>query len=241
MQPQSPGGPMMPPPQGQMMPNPGYQPQKPHSHLPWILGLIATVVLLLSAIGFGVWAFMERDTYKNRTDEIVGREVELAKQQTAEKETEFTEREKNPFKKYEGPSQFGGVGVTYPKTWAAFITETDDGSTNIDGYMHPGFVPGTRSGTAFALRIQVVNQSYADELKRFDSRVKRGDIKVRPFRAEKVPQALGSRIEGEINRGQRNYMVMLPLRDKTLKVWTEADTFLKDFNEIILPNLFFTP
>jgi len=37
-------------------------------------------------------------------------------------------------------------------------------------------------------------------------------------------------------------MVLVPLRDKTLKIWTEADeTYLKDFNENILPNYTFEP
>jgi hypothetical protein len=250
MQPQSPGGQLPPAPNGSMLPNAqfpqtptgAFKPPKGHSHLGWIIAISVTAFLLLAAIGFGIWAYTERDTYKTKSDEIVKREVDLAVQKnTSEKEKEFTEREKNPFKKYNSPSQFGSVSVTYPKTWAAFVTEKDNAQTHVDGYFHPNFVPGIDSGTSFALRIEVVNQSYDSQMKLLEAKVKSGKVKVTPFRAAKVPQVLGARIDGEINNGQKDSMVMFPIRDKTLKVYTETEQFLKDFNDIILPNLVFVP
>jgi len=46
---------------------------------------------------------------------------------------------------------------------------------------------------------------------------------------------------GQIINGKKGSMVMFPLRDKTLKVWTEADQFVGDFNNSVLPNLTFVP
>jgi hypothetical protein len=223
------------------VPTPVGKPKK-HSHLVWIVSLVLTVLLFLGALGFGIWAFSERDTYKNKTDAVVAKEVELAVQKnTSEKEKEFVEREKNPFKKYDGPAQFGSVSITYPKTWAAFVTEKATGSSPVDGYMHPGFVPGTDSGTAFALRIEVVDRAYDLELKNLESKVKQGTLTVAPYRAPKVPEVLGARVDGEINKGQKDSMVMFPIRDKTLKITTQSETFLKDFNDIILKELVFVP
>lgn len=207
-----------------------------------LIPLIISIVLLLGISGFAIWAFMERGTYKDKSDAIVAKEVELAKQETAsEKDKEFVEKEKEPFKEYKGPSQFGSLHLSYPKTWSAFITEDGSSNQSIDGYMHPNYVPGLKSGTDFALRFQVVDRSYDTEMKKFESKVKQGKVTVSPYRAKNVPDVLGSRVVGEINKGQNDTMVLFPLRDKTLIVWTESNQFLKDFDDNVLSALIFVP
>lgn len=208
----------------------------------WIIGLSVSILLLLAAIGFGVWAFGERNTYKNDTQAIIDQEVELARQAVAtEKDNEFLEREKNPLKSYQGPSQFGSIKIMYPKTWSALIDETSRGAP-LDGYLHPDFVPGLQSNTAFALRIEVVNNTYDQEMRGFEGMAESQDVTVTPYRAPKVPDVLGARVNGKIGRDEKQgSMVLFPLRDKTLKISTQAQSFIKDFNEIILPNLEFSP
>ena len=229
----------------QMSPNSYQQPQlpkapkKPFNIL--IIPLVAFILFFLGALGFGIWAYSERGTYKNETDKIVAKEVELAEQRVAtEKDKEFLEKEKVPHKKYVAPSISGSVSVEYPKTWAAFITEGKN-SKPLDGYLHPDFVPGTASGTAFALRIELVERSYDAELRQHESKVRSGKVAITPFRAEQVPDVLGARVEGEINTGQKDIMVLFPVRDKTLKISTESESFYNDFNNIILKTLRFVP
>ncbi len=244
MQPQSPGGQQLPPMPAGQFPQPFTPLGKPkgHSHLGWILTLVALFLLLLGALGFGLWAFSERSTYKDKTDAVVAKEVELAvKKNTSEKENEFLEREKSPYREYIGSNQFGSVTIKYPKTWAAYIAEKDSGPKLIDGYLHPSYVKALDSGTSFALRVELLDQHYDEELKKMESRVKAGKVTITPFRAAKVPQILGSRLEGEIENGKKESMIMLPIRDKVLKISTQADQFVKDFNDIILPNLVFVP
>lgn len=230
------------PPQGQP-----FQPQtqsqmKKHTSLGLIIALVLFVLLFLGAAGFGFWAFNERGKFKNDTDKIVAQEVALAEQKVSTaKDAEFVEAEKQPNKVYKGPATFGSIELAYPKTWSAFITETGQGGTPIDGYLHPDFVPGVQSGTQFALRVEVIQKSYDVEMKQFDSKVKAGKVTVTPFRAELVPEVLGARVEGEVNQGQKNVMVLFPIRDKTLKISTESETFYGDFNTIILKTLKFVP
>ena len=238
MQPNSPGS------YGPVQPNiPSYNSgsSKKGSNLLVIL-LVIVCLLLIGAIAFGVWAFGERSTYKNESDKIVASEVEKAKQDVSKtKEAEFAEKEKSPNQEYKGPDAFGSVQVLYPKTWSAFVTETDKSSTPVDGYFHPNYVPGIQSGTAIALRLKVVDSAYATELKKFDSLVKSNKVKVSAIVAEKVPSVTGARIDGEIVTGKQGSLVMFPLRDKTLVLSTEAQQFVEDFNKIILPNLSFSP
>lgn len=217
--------------------------QKPKRHLDALLiPLILATALLLGSLGFGLWAFMSRQDYKENTDQKIAVAVgEAEKVLDAKKEAEFVEREKQPYKTYEGSSTFGSVKLTYPKTWSAYITQTDKGSAPIDGYFHPDVVPGLDSGTAFALHLQVTNLSYDQELKKFDAGAKVGKVTISALTASKVPGVTGVRINGEIEPNKQGSMVLFPLRDKTLKISTESNQFINDFNDVILANLIFIP
>jgi len=188
---------------------------------------------------------MGRQDYKDNSDKKVSAAVEIAKKQTeTAKDNEFVEKEKNPLRHYTGPSAYGSVDVQYPKTWSAYVTESTNGATPIIGYFHPSFVPSIVTGQAsnsFALRLEVVNTSYDQALRQFESFVKQGKIKVTPYKAPKVPNVLGARLDGEIVTGKQGSMVLIPLRDKTLKIWTEANNFKGDFDNIIMANIVFVP
>lgn len=204
--------------------------------------LILVSVVLLFALGFGFWAFTGMQDYKNnsdaKSDEAVASAVE---QNTLELEAEFAEKSKSPNKKYSGPSAYGSLTITYPKTWSAYVDEAGKSSSPLNGYMHPDFVPVTTSTDInYALRFEVVNSSYDQELNKFSSQVKLGSVSLSAFRAPKVPGVLGSKITGEIGPQKQGAMVVFPLRDKTIKVWTEGNQFIADFNKIV-ENLTFVP
>lgn len=208
-----------------------------------LVPVIMLAVLFLAMSGFGVWAYMGRQDYKNNTDEKVQTAVEVAKEETATaKDNEFLEKEKLPFENYQGPASFGSLLIRYPKTWSAYVSERGTGKTPIDGYFHPKFVSAPEVKPSYALRVQVLNTTYANELKRFDNLVKSGKLKATPYKPEKVKNVTGVRLDGEIMSKVQGSLILVPMRDKTLKMWTEAsDTYRKDFNENILPNYTFEP
>ena len=258
MNPQSPYGPQSVQPQGMPPQGPQQFPAGPpgqysqmglpasrqKTQRPWLLigPLIASVILLLTVSGVLVWALGERQDYKDNSDQKSAAAVEAATKATEEKkETEFLEREKSPFRVYKGPSTFGSAEITYPKTWSAHVIENASGTTPISGFFHPNFVPGERSGAAYALRLEVVEQSYDQVLKTYESNARRGVVRINPYKPPKVPSALGSRIDGEIQRGLNGSTILLPLRDKTIKLSVQSQDFMKDFNDIILANFVFAP
>lgn len=218
------------------------QPKKQFNLL--IIPVVVLSVLLIAVSGFGFWAFTEMTDYKNNSDKKVADAVEVAKQTTStQKDKEFVEKEKNPYRQYQGPATFGSVEFDYPKTWSAFITESNDGSsgTALNGYLHPNFVPGLQSGTDFGLRFQVVGRPYSEVLQQYEGKIKQGKLKISPYKSPKVAGTLGVRVDGEINNDQQDSMIVMPLRDKTLLVWTESAQYLNDFNTIVLPSLVFVP
>lgn len=216
--------------------------QKKSKSLVLLIALILSVILLLGSVGFGVWAYGSQQDYKNNSDKKSEAAVAIAvEKESTRKDNEFTEKEKNPLKTYKGPAAYGSLEIQYPKTWSAYVVETDKGAKPIDGFFHPSFVPNTQGETAFALRIEVTNQSYDQEMKQFDSKVKAGKVSVSPYEAANVPGTPGAKVTGEITTGQQNVMVLLPIRDKTIKIYTESQQFAGDFNNIILANLKFVP
>lgn len=206
-----------------------------------IVPLVLAVLLLLGSLGFGFWAYGQSQDYKNNVDTKVKEQLAaaVAKAEQA-KEDEFVEREKQPLKEYKGPSALGSISVKYPKTWSAFVDESD-GGTPLDGYFHPGFVPGLESGTAFALHIEVLNEEYAKALEDFDSASKKGEVTVTALNPVNVTGVTGARIDGQISKDKRGSVVLFPLRDKTLRLTTESEQYVKDFNDIILTKIVFTP
>lgn len=207
-----------------------------------LIPLILVTLLLFAVGGFALWAFNSRQEYKNDADKIIATQVEIAKKETAtEKDNEFTEKEKQPLKNYQGPSSSGSILIKYPKTWSGYVDDTGKGSAPVDGYFHPTTVPGVQSGSAYALRVQVVNRSFSDEARTYDSQVKAGKARSSSYSNKNVPGVVGMKIEGEIASKQQGIVVLMPLRDKTVKIYTESDQFYNDFNNNILPNFSFTP
>jgi hypothetical protein len=203
-----------------------------------LIPLILAVVFFLAALGFGLWAYSERTDYKNNVDAKIATAVDVAEKETAtEKDNEFIEREKEPLQEYQGPSAFGTIKLKYPKTWSAYVDE----SKGVDGFFHPNFVPGIASNPNYALRVQVVDRPYADELRNFDGAVKQGKAQAVPYKPVNVENIVGTQLTGEIASQKSGTLILLPLRDKTVKIWTEADQFKKDFFDNVLANFNFEP
>lgn len=207
-----------------------------------LIPFVLSLVFLLFALCFAIWAFAGMQDYKNNVDQKIATATTVKeKEVSSAKEVEFLEREKSPLKTYQGPAALGTVTLQYPKTWSAYIKQ-DAQNEPLDGYFHPNYVPGTDSKTAYALRVKVINQSYDQIVKKFDAGVKSGKIRVAPFSLKQLPSGIvGSRVEGEVTTGQQVTMIVFPLRDKTLEISTELPQHVKDLDTIILPNLTFIP
>lgn len=199
-------------------------------------------LLFLAALIFGIWSFMGMQDYKNNVEPKIEAAVEVAKAETATaKDNEFLEKEKLPVRTYSGPETYGAVTFTFPKTWSMTTAEASS-TIALDGTLHPITVPGSGldSDFSYALRMQVVDKPYSASVKEFDSSVKKG-LLASPYRAKLVESVLGTRFDGEIAKGKTGSIILLPIRDKTLKIWTESNDYKADFDNIIMPSLSFQP
>lgn len=209
------------------------------------LGL--TIFLLLGAIAFGGWAFSGRQDYKINSDAKVEKAVIIAKQQeSSAKDAQFVQDQKKPLTSYNGPEAFGSLSISYPKTWSGYVDDSGTGTNQVDGYFNPGVVPSlTNLSSVFALRVQVVNQTYDTIAKTIANLQQSGGQSappvVSPYALPKLPKVVGMKIVGTLPNQKQGEMVILPLRAQTIQIWEETDQFRGDFENNILPNFSFIP
>ena len=203
-----------------------------------LVPLVVASILLVATVGFAAWAFTERQSYKNDVDAKISTAVELnTKQVSDQKDNEFLEKEKFPLDSFEGSNQFGGIKVGYPKTWSAYITENEQ---NAEYIFSPRFVTGDPEA-ARPLRITIDNQPYDEMLTAYDGQLLNGEVRAKAFSLPKVRNVVGTRFDGTVEQGKQGTVILLPLRDKTIKISNEVPGLVNDFNKIILENLSFNP
>jgi hypothetical protein len=207
-----------------------------------LLPLILSFVLLIGVAVFGVWAFGSRQDYKDNVDAKIATAVAAAKvAEDKVKDTQFAEESKNPLKTYTGPAAYGSITINYPRTWSGYVSDSTNNDPYVDGYFSPNVVPDTQDQNSnFALRVQVTSQSYSDSLQQYQN-INDGSVSIQPYALAKVPTIVGVIVTGKVEPDRQGVMVILPLRNTTLKLWTESASFKNDFNNIILPNASFSP
>ncbi len=204
---------------------------------PLVISNALLAVLVIAFGSFMIWAYVNYQDQKNNVDAKIAVAVTAAKkEQSGEDEKNFLEREKAPYEQYSGAADLGNVTFNYPKTWSVYQAKMDDGGMEV--YLHPGVVPIVVQGQQFATEIKVLDQSSDQVLKRYDSLVKKGDLKSSQVVINGFP---GTRLDGKFTDKITGSLVIFKLRDKTLTLATDADTFKTDFDNVILKSLDFNP
>lgn len=209
-----------------------------------LIPFILVILLFFGSAGFGVWAFMSRQDYKNNVDAKIAVAEAATKTATqAADQVNYNQQAKYPLKAYIGPAAYGKVTVSYPKTWSAYVQDSSNSSSNpVNGYFQPGVVPDTADSTStYALRVQVIATPYAQSMASFTSQAQNGTVTVAPYSLPKVSSVVGSIVTGQIETNINGIMIVLPLRNTTLEVWTEQPAEEADFTSIILANMTFAP
>ena len=222
-------------------------PAQPKSSKKLLAVVILLVLLLVVSLVFGYWAYSGKQDATNNLDQKVAAAVASAKTaQAASLQAQFDAQSKSPNKTFTGSATYGSISFNYPKTWSAYVDTSSD-SEPINAYFYPDQVPGTQSGTAYALRVELVGQAYADVLGNFQSQIQSGALTAQAYIPAKLKGVAnvqaGTRLDGALTSDAKTKgsMVVLKVRDKTLEVYTQSTDFSADFNNTILPSLTFAP
>lgn len=210
---------------------------KRHSYHPGaVTGSIVTIILLTLMVlffaGFSGWIYMQYTEAKTDVDGQIEQAVAVAVREQSEiDEKKFLEREKQPFRQFVGPDDYGRVTFDYPKTWSAFQA-TDlrqGGGVTYYAYLNPNAVPPVEPDDArVAIRIVIEQKTYDQVLASYDKQVKKGELQVSAWN-ENDNGLAGTMIKGNFTKDIRGTAVLIKMRDRTLTIRTDSDVFPDDY------------
>ena len=251
-QPAQPNQPMQPPVQPVQQPyqqpgqlytqNPvqtGYAPVPPANNFvtppkkskKWFILTLVFIFTTLAALGAGGWALYNYFDQKDNVDAKVSTAVTDAVKVQADKDAaDFLEKEKQPNRQFVGPDDYGRVSFDYPKTWSVYVDKDASSGSTFSAYFNPASVPPVATNTQYALRVTIEQKDYEKAIASYDSLVKNGALVATATKADDTD---GTRLEGNFTKDIRGSAVVFKLRDKTVTVRTDADTFKGDFNALV--------
>ena len=196
-----------------------------------LIAIILLSVLFVAAGSAAIWAFMNYTEQKTNVDGKIDVAVaEARKEQSDVESAKFAEREKEPNRQFVGPDDYGRVIFDYPKTWSVYVAKDVTEGGDYLAYLNPVTVPPVSDKQQFSLRVTVEQNDYDKVIKEYDARVKKGDLRSSVVTAN---GNTGIRFDGNFSKDIRGAAVIFKVRDKTVTLRTDADTFKPDFENII--------
>ena len=198
----------------------------------WKVATICLIVACVAFIALAVWSFINYYDQKTNVDSKVSTAVMVAEKEQADTdEAKFTEREKEPNRDFVGPDDYGGLTFSYPKTWSVYVAKDASKGGTYEAYLNPVTVPTVSTSQQFALRITIEEKDYDKVIDDYSDLVESGDLKSSSFTT--TDGVIGTRLDGNFSKDIRGSAVIFKIRDKTLTVRTDADTFKTDFDTLI--------
>lgn len=196
------------------------------------LALIGLAIFTVAFAGLSIWAFINYMDQKNNVDSKVSTAVTEAEKKLGDKlEADFIERDKQPLRSFTGPSDYGTLSFKYPKTWSVYVANDGARGTGYEAFFNPGSVPSLEAQSSrYALRVAILNEPYEEVIKSYASLVEKGSLKSSSVKANGEN---GTRLEGNFTKDLRGSAVIFKIRDKSVVVQSDADTFKEDFNALV--------
>lgn len=198
----------------------------------WVVVAIVAIMLFIGAASAAVWAYASYTEQRNDVESRIKlAEAKAAKDQQEKDQKEFDEREKNPRAEFVGPAEYGRLSFRYPKTWSVYIEKDGRNRGDYVAYLHKDYIaPANDQTNRYMLRVEILNQDYAAVLKNYESKIKSGDLRSSSPEYNGIPS---TRIDGAFDKELRGSVVLMQVRDKTIRLSTDAESFRPDFDEIL--------
>lgn len=196
-----------------------------------ILTAIFVATTLIGA-GLGVWALVNYIDQKDNVDSKVALAVaDAVKTQADEDAASFLEKEKQPNRQFAGPDDYGHLTFDYPKTWSVYVDKDALSGGTYEAYLNPAVVPPVSANERYALRVTIAESDYDKVVEDYKSLVTKGDLQSAVFKIDEENN--GTRLNGNFTKDIRGSAVIFKIRDKTVTLRTDAETFTADFEALI--------
>ena len=198
----------------------------------WMVGTIGCLILFLIAGSLAIWAYMQYSREKSDVDSKVAIKVAEGKREQAEFDwRKYSDEAKNLRVEFVGPTEYGRVSFMYTKTWSVYIANDGSDRGDYKAYFHPSSGPPiTNKNSRFALRLEIINKNMDTVLNEYQSRLKKGELTSSSTEFNGIS---ATRIDGTFEKELRGSVVLMKVRDKTIRFSTDADTFKPDFQTIL--------
>lgn len=186
----------------------------------------------LALAGISIYYIRGFQKAKTTVDLQRSEAAEIAKtEQKQADEAAFAESLKEPYRTYTAPAVLGALTVSFPKTWNVYAVENSSSNVQLDLFFNPDIVraDNTYDGT-YSLRLTFAETLYTEVTKKLQNDVEKGLLRAQPITVKGVE---GTRYSGQVTKEHTGVMVILPIRDKTLTLWSESTDYAKDFDSII--------
>lgn len=211
-----------------------------------IAGLVKTIVIIVVSliavtfIGLFIWMFAQYNEVKSDVEEQISMAVAEAKdEQYGKDQEEFAKNEKNPYKPFAGPVDYGQLTFLYPKTWSVYIGNDASNGGVFEAYFNPNEVNAVSKDTINALRVTIRNKSFDDVTAEYQKEVNKKDSNltveaVTIGDVEKGIEVTANRYTGTIpNTDLSGIIVIFKIRDKTAILQTDSVLFEDDFDALL--------
>lgn len=198
---------------------------------PLFISTITLAILSALAIAAAIWGILNYMEQKTDVDGKIDTAVSEAKKEQADTlEAKFTARDKEPNREFVGPEDYGRLAFNYPKTWSVYIKQDITQGGDYEAFLNPVSVPPVSDTQQYALRVKIQQMDYDKVIATYSTLVKKGDLKSSAVTANDTN---GTRFDGTFTKYIRGSAVVFKLRDKTITLRTDADTFKPDFDALI--------
>lgn len=205
-----------------------------------IAGLIKTIVIIIVSliavtfIGLFIWMYVQYSTAEDDIEERIAVKVADAEVEKAtEMELEFAEREKDPYRDFVGPADYGQLSFKYPKTWSVYVEEDAASGGDYSAYFNPIQVNTVARDTINALRVTIRDKSFEDVAAEYQRYMDRKDSDL-AVESVTVAGAAANRYTGTIpDTDLSGVIVIFRIRDKTVILQTDSMLFVEDFDRLL--------
>ena len=249
------GAPLQPPQPGQppaqlqqpyAVPQPGYAPAAPQNVPPlaprkksklWVILTFVFIFTTLVGAGLGVWAVMNYLEEKATVDsQVTAAVADAVKHEQDVAAKHLLEVENEPNRSFGGPSDYGNLSFDYSKLWSVYVAKDASKGGNFEAYLNPKTVPPVAAAERFALRVLIEEKDYDQVISSYNSLVTKGDLKASTYKIDETTS--GTRLDGNFTKDIRGSAVIFKIRDKTVTLRSDAETF-KDYFEALIKTVTF--
>jgi hypothetical protein len=203
-------------------------------------GLVKTIaivilsLMVLTFVGLFIWSLTQYNDLNENYDKKVASEVAKAKdEQAMELETEFAEREKDPYRWFSGPADYGELSFEYPKTWSVYIDSDASDGDDYEAYLNPIEVNKIGRNTINALRVKVRDKDFESVVAEYQRYLDRRDTDL-TVETTTVAGTMANRYTGTIPDSELSgIIVIFKIRDKTAVLQTDSILFQADFDRLL--------